>query len=109
MFIVNADRNSVVNMDNVISVYVTGERILAVTKVDDIVIGLYRTDERAQEVYAEMLKEAFPPFTWGFQNCEITPEEYQEFRNIENGVTCVSGPDGKIERYDCGVYYMPEE
>jgi hypothetical protein len=109
MFIVDADRCNILNVDNVITIGVNGKRIIATTNTDDIVIGAYCTVERTKAVYAEMLEEVFPPNTLVFQNCEIAPEEYQKFRNIENGTICVSGPDAKMERYDCGVYYMPEE
>jgi hypothetical protein len=108
MFIVNADRDSIVNMDNVINIYVEGNRILAFTKVDDMVLGLYRSEERAKDVFAEMLKEAFPPSTWIFKNCSIEPGEYKRFKDIENGAICVSGQNAKVEQFDCGVYYMPE-
>jgi hypothetical protein len=109
MFIVDADRCNILNVDNVIAIGVDGKRITATTNTDDIVIGAYCTVERTKAVYEEMLKEAFPPSTWIFQNCSIEPEEYKRFKDIEYGAICVSGQNAKVERFDCGVYYMPEE
>lgn len=109
MFIVNANRDNTVNVDNVVSIGIDDKKILAMTAVDDIVLGSYGSDARAKEVYAVMLKEVFPPSKLIFQNCTIDKDEYEKLREIENGVICVCGEDADIKQFDCGVFYMPEE
>lgn len=109
MFIVSADRNNIVNVDNVVSIGIDGKKILAMTAVDDIILGSYRNEERSKEIYAVMLKEVFPPSTLVLQNCTMDKSEYEKLKEIESGVICVCGEDADIKQFDCGVFYMPEE
>lgn len=60
MLITDMGRKTTVNVDNVICITQDLKRIIAVTKVDDIVLGIYSTEERATEVYKEMLNHIIP-------------------------------------------------
>lgn len=108
MFIVTAERDEVMNLDNVISVRVENNRIIAVTRVDDCFIGTYGSSERAKEVFKDMLNTVFPPLVI-FKNC--TPDEewgkISKFRN--ESITIRGEGEASVEFSNCGVYYMPEE
>lgn len=58
MFIVNQDRNTTINMENVKEISLHGKQIFA----DDTVIGKYGTEERTDQVYNEMLQTLFSPY-----------------------------------------------
>lgn len=111
MFIVDCDRENVVNVDNVMNVRIDGKKIIAVTKTDDITIGAYTTDKRAKEVFIEMLRDVFPPSLLIVKNCDVDPE-MQKFISGRN-MTGVYVSDGTnkadVQMFNCGVYYMPEE
>lgn len=89
MFIVDMNRKITVNVDNVICITQEAKRITAVTKVDDIILGTYSTEESAAEVYENMLKNIFSP------------------NFIVTGESEIGEPEANL--YDCGVYYMQEE
>ena len=55
MLIVDYECGEVVNMANVISITLEECRIMAVTKVNDILLGRYETEERAKEVFEALL------------------------------------------------------
>lgn len=68
MFIVNQDRNTTINMENVKEISLHGKQIFA----DDTVIGKYGTEERTDQVYNEMLQTLFSPYMM-LKNAELPP------------------------------------
>ena len=109
MYIVDYERGEVVNIDNTISVRMDKNKITAVTKIDDIVLGIYDTPERTTAVFDEMLAKCFPPNTFVCQNCEMSDlaEIEKQARKTPLFVQCQG--DATIQRFDVGVYYMPEQ
>jgi hypothetical protein len=108
MFIVDADRRNAVNVDNVISIGIEGRRIVAVTRVDDIILGQYHEDYRANEVYAEMLKWIFPPLTINASRGGIDADKIKDFD--KDAFLCRKVEYADIKTADgCWTYYMPEE
>lgn len=107
MFIVDMNRKITVNVDNVICITQESRRITAVTKVDDIILGTYSTEERAAEVYKDMLNNIFP------QNFIVTREHevgLDALKGLENGAMLIkSTREPEVKMYNCGVYYMPGE
>ena len=108
MYIVDYERGEVVNIDNATSIYRDEKNILAVTTVRDIILGSYESENRAKEVFAEMLEKVFPPNTFVCQNCEMSDlaEIEKQARKTPLFVQCQG--DATIQRFDIGVYYMPE-
>ena len=56
MFIVNQDRDTTINLNNVKEIFVSQERIFA----DNTVIGKYKTEERTTQVYNDVKKCRIP-------------------------------------------------
>ena len=106
MFIVDMNRKITVNVDNVIYISQDSRRITAVTKVDDIILGTYNTEERAAEVYAEMLKNIFPP-TLVAKNTELNRDALVKLKC--NTIVLKTAGEPEVKFYDCGIYYMPGE
>lgn len=69
MFIVNQDRDTTINLNNVKEIFVSQERIFA----DNTVIGKYKTEERTTQVYNEMLQILFSPYMM-LKNAELPPD-----------------------------------
>ena len=109
MYIVDYERGEVVNIDNATSIYRDEKNILAVTTVRDIILGSYESENRAKEVFKEMLEMVFPPNTFACQNCEMSDlaEIEKQARKTPLFVQCQG--DATIQRFDIGVYYMPEQ
>ena len=108
MYIVDYERGEIVNMDNVISIFKSDRFIKAVTKVDDIVLGRYETPERTKEVFKEMLETVFPPNVYLMENCDIDKASFEKLSKDNFPLFVSTKGDAKIERYDVGVYYIPE-
>lgn len=109
MFIVDYERGEVVNIDNSTSIYVDESRIYAVTTVRDIVLGEYKTPDRAKEVFAEMLTDCFPSNLFLMRNCEINQDDVN--KAYENGKPMfikTVGENARIDQFDVRAYYMPE-
>ena len=109
MYIVDYERGEIVNMDNVVSIFINDRFIKAVTKVNDIILGRYETPERTKEVFEEMLDKVFPPNVYLMKNCEIDKESLEQLQKADAPFFVSTKGDAKIERYDMGVYYMPEK
>lgn len=112
MFIVNQDRNELVNADNVVRIFVENEvRIMAETPGgDSIVLGMYANRKgKANEVFGEFLNTIFVPNLIAVNT--MVPDDYAEkFKNLGNqpwGIAIGSGED--IKPFTREVYYMPEE
>lgn len=109
MFIVDYERGEVVNINNATSIYRDEKNILAVTTVRDIILGSYESENRAKEVFEEMLKYVFTPNLMVTHNCTLDKMKIEEMRSEHNIPLVVNTVgDARIERFDCGVYYMPE-
>ena len=107
MFIVDMNRKITVNVDNVICINQDVKRITAVTKVDDIILGNYSTEERAAEVYREMLENIFPPNFIVTKNTDVDFDELQKMKC--NAIQLITAGEPEVKLYDCGVYFMPGE
>ena len=104
MFIVNQDRDTTINLNNVKEIFVSQERIFA----DNTVIGKYKTEERTTQVYNEMLQILFSPYMM-LKNAELPPDAIKNFAN--GNVILLKSADREpgVKFYDNGLYYMPEE
>lgn len=60
MYIVNQDRNVLINIDNMLGVYVKGNEICTGENVGLVTLGRYETKDRAKEVFTELLRSHFP-------------------------------------------------
>lgn len=109
MYIVDYERGEVANIDNATSIYVDEKRIYAVTTVRDILLGEYDTPDRAKEVFKEMLEMVFPPNTFVCQNCEMSDLAEIEKQAMKTPLFIQCQGDATIQRFDIGVYYMPEQ
>lgn len=109
MFIVDYERGEVVNIDNATSIYRDELNIIAATSVREIILGKYESEDRTKEVFEEMLKCVFPPNLMVAHNCTLDKMKIEEMRSKHNMPLVVNTVgDARIERFDCGVYYMPE-
>lgn len=107
MFIVDMNRKITVNVDNVLCIIRDIKKITAVTQVDDIILGTYSTEERAEEVYEDMLKIIFAPNFIVARNYGI---DLEALTDLECGVMQIKAAgEPEVKMYNCGVYYMPGE
>lgn len=104
MFIVNQDRNTTINLNNVKEIFVIQERIFA----DNTAIGKYKTEERATQVYNEMLQILFSPYMI-LKNAEPPQDAMKNFANGNAILLKSAGREADVKFYDNGLYYMPEE
>ena len=104
MFIVNQDRNTTINMENVKEISLHGKQIFA----DDTVIGKYGTEERTDQVYNEMLQTLFSPYMM-LKNAELPPDAMKNFANGNVILMKSADREPDVKFYDNGLYYMPEE
>lgn len=104
MFIVNQDRNTTINLNNVKEIFVIQERIFA----DNTAIGKYKTEERATQVYNEMLQISFSPYMI-LKNAELPQDAMKNFANGNAILLKSAGREADVKFYDNGLYYMPEE
>lgn len=112
MFIVNQDRDGIINTDNVVRIFVENEvRIVAETTGNyNIILGMYvKREKKAQEVFEEILNAVFIPNLIAINT--VVPDDYEEkFKGFQNepwGIAVGEGAD--IKPFDRAVYYMPEE
>lgn len=104
MFIVNQDRNTTINLNNVKEIFVIQERIFA----DNTAIGKYKTEERATQVYNEMLQILFSPYMI-LKNAELPQDAMKNFANGNAILLKSAVREADVKFYDNGLYYMPEE
>lgn len=112
MFIVNYDRDVVVNVDNISAICVENKHIQAVTAQNmRITLGAYATEGRANEVFKEMMRAIFMPMMLSLKNCVMGSDDIEHFKEMGVELLQVKDNSDKItaQRLDCGVYYMPEE
>ena len=75
IYIVMQNRNSILNVDNVVQIYTEDSCIMALLFDGNMLcLGSYKDHERAKDVFSKMLKECFPPDVVVFKNMDI-PEE----------------------------------
>ena len=112
MFIVKQSRRGVVNANLAVKIELDGNCILAVFNCETktIVLGSYKTEERANEVFYEMLKELFPQQTLVFQNMEVPEEAIKEINKRGLFVIMANTDDTpRLDVVEPRVYYMPDE
>lgn len=99
MTIIHSDREGFTNFENVLSVMLSGRFVHAeMVTGQKRLIGVYANDDRAAEVFADMLSELFP------EPIEINSDKVMPFISL-------------TEEYDEPLafelapqwYYMPEE
>ena len=75
-----------------------------------ILIGLYETEERDEEVFEDMHK-AYSDLPILVQNVDISDDLQQKLKEWKLNAIVAKIPDecGKIEQIGNSVYYMPEE
>lgn len=112
MFIVNQDRDAIINADNVVRIFVENEvRIVAETVGNyNNILGIYvKREKKAQEVFEEILNTVFIPNLIAINT--VVPEDYAEkFKELQNepwGIAIGEGSD--IKPFARAVYYMPEQ
>ena len=112
MFIVNQDRNEIINADNVVRIFVENEvRIMAETSGgDNIMLGMYVKHEgKAQGVFEEIIKTMFVPNLVAV-NTIVTDDYADKFKNLCSGPWGIAvGPGEYIRPYSREAFYMPEE
>lgn len=112
MFIVNQDRNEIINTDNVVRIFVENEvRIVAETSGgDNIMLGMYiKRENKAQGVFEEIIKSMFVPNLVAV-NTIVTDDYAEKFKNLRIGPWGIAvGPGEDIRPYSREVFYMPEE
>lgn len=113
MFIINQDRNVMVNTDHIIRVYIANDtRVTAETSCgDDVVLGNYRDrDGRADEVFKDMLSNMFIPNLIAINTNALDnfAENFKKFPTLPWGVA-LQGENVDIKTVERAAYYMPEE
>ena len=113
MYIVDFERSEVVNMDNVNSIALgnktkSNEIIANMNNGDIIILGVYDDSERACEVFDMLLAYCFPPSIYSMNNCNLGKDEIKKVTMEIEPLLVSSIGNTKIERFDSGVYYMPE-
>lgn len=111
MFIIAQKRDMVLNVDNVVSVEIDGTKIMAVARTNDYVIGAYKDQYRAKEVFNDMLKTILQPVIV-MKNCK--PDEgFERLKDLfgTDKICTIEniGEKASVEFGNAGVYYMPEE
>lgn len=104
MWIVCQDKRSVINADNTIGIAVSDNFVIAKTidNAKHIVLGAYKSDERANDVFLGVLDEMFPLI----QDAEIVTENISRKSWL---YVKTDKPEAKINSIVSRVYYMPEE
>lgn len=111
MFIVKQSRRGVVNANLAVKIELETSCIQAIFNNETkITLGSYKTEERANEVFQEMLKELFPQQTLVFQNMEVSEESLKEIQK-QGLCAIVANTDDtpKLDIVEPRVYYMPEK
>lgn len=98
MYIIDFERCELVNIDNVISVRLERDKIVATTIAEDIVLGIYDTPERTAQVYDEMLEKCFCSGMSAVADFVIS--DGTSLRTVKNI---------KIFQESDRYYYMPKE
>lgn len=115
MFIINQDRNVMVNADHIIYVYIENNtRIVAETSSgEEIVLGNYKNcncECRADEVFKEMLLNMFIPNIIAI-NTDVSDNFSENFKKWPTrpwGIP-IKGENVDIKTVERAAYYMPEE
>ena len=115
MFIINQDRNVMVNADHITHVYIENNtRIVAETsRGEEIVLGNYKNcncECRADEVFKDMLSNMFIPNLIAI-NTNVSDdfaENFKKFSTLPWGVA-LKGENVDIKTVERAAYYMPEE
>ena len=111
MYIVNQRRDTVVNLNSMQAINLADNEILIGDIIRMTILAEYKTEDRAKEVFEQMLRDIFPQEVIIFQNMEVDKIIVDEFvKNRKIGIIARTDNDiPKIERIEPRVYYMPEE
>jgi len=106
MYILNSDRDCILNTANIARIARTGQYIIADTPDGRNTLGTYATDERTKEVFNELVIAMSSPIILKTDYAhECIPDIRKQF--IQSAPLCIN--DGAINVIDCGVFHMPEE
>lgn len=110
MFIVNSDRDHVVNMNRIETIRIEGNYIVAISTNDKIYLGKYSPENRTNEVFKEMLRSLFVT-TMYMQNCNMDDDIIKSFKENKMNVFITKDSSEKVSvtQLECAIYYMPEE
>lgn len=113
MFIVNQDRDEIVNTDNIVRIFVENDvRVIAETSNGtEVLFGMYlKRENKADEVFKDMLSYMFIPNLIAI-NTNVSDdfaENFKKFSTLPWGVA-LKGENVDIKTVERAVYYMPEE
>ena len=112
MYIVSQGKRELYNYTVFAAVYVQYESIcIGYTDGHNYVIGKYRTEERAKEVFKDLLDTLFPPACIVLKNSSVTPDFDEKANELKAPVIPVEThdklPDVRVN--ENAVYFMPEE
>lgn len=109
MYLLSQDRKCIVNLERY-RLDLEGLSIYGITDNQKVFLARYKTEERASEVFEEIIACLRPICI--LQNIEIDTETTEYIRNISNGGIMVSTGERDIPRVDFvsnGIYELPEE
>lgn len=109
MYIVDKQRTAIIKLDSVGILEISGRQIVVRHTLGVFYLGTYANEERAQEVFKQILDEVFTPATYNIiENIEPTADIEDLIGNRGMFVSTV-GREPKIEVIEPRVFYMPEE
>lgn len=113
MFIVNQDRDEIVNTDNIVRIFVENDvRVIAETSNGtEVLLGMYlKRENKANEVFKEMLDNMFIPNLIAI-NADILDDFHKGFKEwpIMPWGVALKGENVDIKTVERAAYYMPEE
>ena len=105
MYIVSHDKKCVFNADLFITITHRSDTVIAFAPSDDesFILGKYKTDERAKEVFEQMLAECFSPLVLIYGSKKLA-------QDVEDClITVQTSSEPSVEKFERSVWYMPEE
>ena len=111
VFIVDQKREKVVNIDMALQIHIDGCVIVAYSGIfhGELILGAYETNERAAEVFRQMLEECFAPPMMVFQNMVFSEEAKRAVDGIPNLIIRTSDGVPRVEKIERSCWYMPRE
>lgn len=98
----------VINYDHVVSIQYNYTDIICQMDNGNVkILGSYDTEQRAGEVYQEMLDMAFPPDMIKISMSPLDVEDLTAFREGVITITENETDNVRVARYNPSTYYMP--
>jgi len=113
MFIISQSEQSIINMDAIARIFVTGTDISVKSNTEieyGLIIATYKTKERALEVLKEIQEAMIPKRVFKFEG-KLRENDIQKMRElINNEKVCVIDDRLNVVKMDGDyVYKMPKE